>query len=233
MSGAERLRGDAATCPAGRWTRKMATAAVMVIVAASTACSTNGSTLQGSETSLASADGSAAAVSEVDCPVDGAQWLTLTKRAGDEPTIHVPVTPGWTLARDGSPDQPTVRGLLGNEQLREKDHSPLVQVTLNRLTDSAEPLDKVTDQLMKDMGSNPTIDGRSHGEVCGTPVYRTDFTASHAGTKMSGTQLVGFVDAKNSPRWAAMAVLLTANPDNPGFTAQRDAMLKGFHLSVP
>ena len=39
------------------------------------------------------------------------------------------------------------------------------------------------------------------------------------------------VDGANGTRWIAIASIKTRNPSNPAYTAQRDALLAGFHAA--
>lgn len=212
----------------------MATAVVVISTATGAACSTNHEAQQSADTTPVSASSSVVQLGAADCPVNDAQWLTLTKQAGDEPTIHVPLTPGWTLAVERDPKQPTLRGLVANKGLRENGGTPFIQVTLNRVQDPAEPLDEVASGLVTGLGGNPTIGERSHADVCGNQVYRTDFAGlDFDGRSVPGTQLSAFTDVENATRWVAVALIVTTNLNNPGYVAQRDALLKGFHLSTP
>lgn len=185
---------------------------------------------------------SASQTADTTCPVAGAETLTMTKNGASEPAIHVPATPGWQEHDfrndpkiEKNPMFPYLRGVIVNTDLRENGYTPGIEVVLEEATDPAASTREIADSVFEGLKRTAGSVSESTETICGTTVYRADFTGLKASDDMteSGTTLVAVSDVRNGSRWIAGVRLSTDNTDNPEYIAERDALLKGFHVSFP
>lgn len=175
------------------------------------------------------------------CPVPRARSITFDTKAGSEPTITVPATSGWEridasdIPRHSTVlDSPTIRGIVVNTGIRDNEFTPNVVVTLEKvpgiLTDN-QIAALEAGRLEKAGG---LINNRTTETVCGSVVYRADFATwvdpPDSGA-LAGMELMMVSTAPDGTRWLAAATLQTSAPEEPKYTAQRDALLKGFHVA--
>jgi hypothetical protein len=179
-----------------------------------------------------------------DCAVDGAAFLSLPKQAADEPTIHVPIMAGWTN-RDFRTEEPrlaaipTLRAMIFKDD-PENGALPSVEVDLAAATDSDAALADTmfargnTANPINQRTTGPLL-RRSSGTVCGATVYWGDFagTPRSENGQQAQTTVMTVADGAEGKRWVAFATISTWTPDGPAYLAQRDALIKGFHLTVP
>lgn len=76
--------------------------------------------------------------------------------------------------------------------------------------------------------ATPTAATPSHRHRADTSGYNPDGKGP-----LSGTSVLTVAEGDNGVRWVAIASIKTKNPDNPAYTAQRDALVKGFHAGFP
>ena len=172
------------------------------------------------------------------CPQKGAAVLALPKKSDAEPTIFLPLAPGWTDLPNTKPADPagtsSVRAYIANEAIRADGFTPFIQVDLTRTT-ATDPGSAIADDAYAKAGAIMTVSNRSVGTVCGATVYRADISDYNPDGKgpQSGASVFTVVDGTNGTRWIAAASIKTTKPDNPTYIAQRDALLAGFHAGFP
>lgn len=170
------------------------------------------------------------------CLRTGATEVALPKKSEAEPTVFLPLAAGWTdLPNTAAPDQAgtsSVRAYIANEAIRQDGFTPFIQVDLTSTTDT-DPASAIADELYAKAGALMTVSNRSVGTVCGASVYRADISDYNPDSKgpQSGSSVFTVVDGANGTRWIAIASIKTRNPSNPAYTAQRDALLAGFHAA--
>lgn len=177
------------------------------------------------------------------CPVDGAETLTMTKNSSAEPAIHIPVLPGWEehdFRNDPTMNKtvafPYLRGVIANPDLREDDYTPGIEAILEKDTDLTSSREAIADTVVEGLKTTASSVKLSTETICGTSIYRADFAGIKIDGKVateSGTNLFAVTDVRDGARWVVGVKLATANPDNPDYIAERDALLKGFHVSLP
>jgi hypothetical protein len=178
------------------------------------------------------------AADQAGCRRTGAVEVVLTKKSESEPTVFLPLAAGWTdLPNTASPDQAgasSVRAYFANEAIREDGFTPFIKVDLTSTTDT-DPASAIADELYAKAGAMMTVSDRSVGTVCGASVYRADISGYNADGKgpQSGFTVFTVVDGTNGTRWIAIASIKTTNPNSPAYTAQRDALIAGFHAAFP
>jgi hypothetical protein len=167
------------------------------------------------------------------CPVPGASVVIMPKKSAAEPTIELPLVPGWVTRDINDPDfadDPTMRGYVDNPSIPGGDS--FMDVTLQATAVTAEATAK--DLLSRARTMFPTV-AESSATVCGQTVYRVDSTGYNPDGKgdRSGTTVFSVVDGADGSRWLASAFLKTRHPDEPAYIAQRDALVAGFHPHFP
>ena len=167
------------------------------------------------------------------CPVAGASVVALPKKSDAEPTIELPLAPGWVTRDINDPqlaDEDSLRGYANNPAISE-DGYPFLKVTLQTTPDSGR---SIADALIaKARKMFPTVT-QSSATVCEQSLYRFD-TAGYnpdGNGAQSGTTVFSVLDGTDGSRWLASAFLKTQNPDNPAYIAQRDALVAGFHVDL-
>lgn len=165
------------------------------------------------------------------CPVAGAAVVGLPTKSAAEPTIEVPLAPGWVTrdindrdfgdAQRGYADNPSIEG-----------NDSFMDVTLLPSTATGEDAAK---KVLTDL--RPTFPSvtSSTDTVCGQTLYRFDSTGYNPDGKgaRSSTTVFSIVAGKDGSQWTAAAFLKTRHPDDPAYIAQRDALVKGFHVGFP
>jgi hypothetical protein len=170
------------------------------------------------------------------CLRTGAAEVALPKKSEAEPTVLLPLAAGWTdLPNTAAPDQArtsSVRAYIANEAIRQDGFTPFIQVDLTSTTDT-DPASAIADELYAKAGAMMTVSNRTVGTVCGASVYRADISGYNPDGKgpQSGSSVFTVVNGTNGTRWIAIASIKTRHPDNPAYTAQRDALLAGFHAA--
>lgn len=160
----------------------------------------------------------------------------LPKNASDEPTVRLPLNPGWTeqAATPGSAeDTPNLRGLYSNPSIRDNDLTPVVQVDLVR-TNSTDSLSAIADDVFNKARTMMTVSNENTDMVCGSAVYRADTSGYNPDGKgdRTGTSLLTVVDGKAGTRWVVIASIKTRNPDQREYLSQREALIRGFHAGL-
>jgi hypothetical protein len=185
-------------------------------------------------------EGSQAAAGEVDqsdCEVPGARLVTLQKKTAYEPTVQVPLTPGWTEFDFNKETWlgkrlKSMRGFFANASIREDDYTPDLSVNVYVGTDPPEAVLK----SVFDSPTENTITNRVTEAGCGTTLYRADFSAPdhfRPGTLPAvGTTVVEILEGTAGQWHVVEANITTKRPDNPSYVAQRDALLKGLRVSL-
>jgi hypothetical protein len=164
------------------------------------------------------------------CPVPGASTVVLTKKSAAEPTIEIPLTPGWVTPDITDPalaSDTALRGYADNPAIT-KDSFPFLKVTLQKATNTgAATAEELIGKARKVF---PTVT-QSSATVCGNTVYRFDTAGYNPDDKgeQTGTTVFTIIDSTDGTRWMAAASLKTRNPDQPAYIAQRDALAAGFH----
>jgi hypothetical protein len=171
------------------------------------------------------------------CPAaGGGAGSALPKKSGAEPTIYLPLAPGWIDLPATTPPDPadaaTARAYFENTALRDNGFTPYVRVDLTSTTDR-ESAREMADRLADKLRLSTTVT-TSVATVCGSTVYRTDTTPAPGDPAgQTGTTLFTVVEGADGVRWVAIATTKTQDPDNPDYRAQRDALVNGFHASLP
>jgi hypothetical protein len=176
-----------------------------------------------------------------DCSVEGATTAKLDRKSDSEPTISVPLTKGWvgvdqaTLSTGPSElTSPYLRGVIINTGIKERDFSPNVAVTLEKVnaTSSQEANEQAINTGRQAVGA--TITAESTHQVCGNTVYQSDFAGVRApdGNTQTGSWFITTVEAADGGLWLATATLQTRNPENPDYIAERDALQDGFRMEA-
>lgn len=171
------------------------------------------------------------------CPVKGARPLMMAKKDPAEPTIVVPANEGWDrMQRSDFPasaeqlDSPLIRGIVVNRDLAANGFAPNAVVTLERYTDGST-VEEIARQEAAPLRQLGTVTGPTPARVCGQDGFRTDIAGLNGG-KVTSTEVLTTVEGHDGVRWVAVVTLQTTEPDNPGFVAQRDALLQGLRLEV-
>ncbi len=162
------------------------------------------------------------------CPVAGAAVVALPTKSASEPTIEVPLASGWVTRdikdRDFGDAQ---RGYVDNPSIEGNDS--FMDVTLLPSTATGEDAAK---KLLTELRATFPAVTSSTDTVCGQTLYRFDATGYNPDGKgaRSSTTVFSIVSGKDGSRWTAAAFLNTRHPDDPAYIAQRDALVKGFHV---
>lgn len=171
------------------------------------------------------------------CPVTGARPLMMAKMDPAEPTIVVPATEGWDrMQRSDFPasaeqlDSPLIRGIVVNRDLAANGFAPNAVVTLEKYTDGST-VGEIAQQEAAQLRQMGTVTGPMPARVCGQDGFRTDIAGLNGG-KVTSTEVLTTAEGQDGVRWVAVVTLQTTEPDNPGFVAQRDALLQGLRLEV-
>lgn len=163
------------------------------------------------------------------CPVAGARVVRLPTKSGAEPTIELPLAPGWVTQDIDDPQlagEDSLRGYLNDPAITEDDY-PFLRVMLQTSPATGEAT--VKDLLATSGKIFPTV------TPCGQTLYRLDTAGYNPDGKgeQTGTTVFSIVNGKDGSSWIAAAIVKTRNPDNPGYIAQRDALVAGFHAGFP
>lgn len=175
-----------------------------------------------------------------ECLVDGARFVTPATEALNEPAIHVPLTEGWTeFPGDFKTEawlgdrRKTMRAYIINSGIRQDNYTPDIAVQVYDDQKSPEDLINRVFRGSEDI----TFTNRSSETVCGQTLYSADFvqadTFGRGPRPIIGTSVAVVVDGSDTTRWVAFASIATKYPDNPQYVAERDALLKGFHVTAP
>jgi hypothetical protein len=171
-----------------------------------------------------------------DCEVPGARLVTLQKKTPQEPTVQVPLAPGWTeldFTKEGwlGKRLTGMRGFFANLSIRQDDYTPDLSINVYA---GADPPEVVVKRVFDTVTEN-TVTNRVTEEVCGTTLYRADFSAPdhfRPGTQPAiGTTAVEILEGTDGLWYAVQANISTKHPDNPSYIAQRDALLKGLRVT--
>ena len=174
------------------------------------------------------------------CPVPGAQTIIMGKNSADEPTIHIPVRPGWDDIDfrndpkiDKKVDVSYLRGTIANTGLREHKYTPSVEVILEGGADTGDSVPTILATVFGPLEQTVGTVRKSTETICGETVYRADYGGLKVDdtTSESGTLLVTVTDAHHGGRWVVGVKLATADPDNSEYIAERDALLRGFYVT--
>jgi hypothetical protein len=165
--------------------------------------------------------------------VDCAGMPALPKKAPDEPTVYLPLNPGWTaqaVTPGSSEDTPNLRGFYSNNMIRDNDFTPVIQVDLIP-TNSTDSLSAIAADVLNKARTMMTVSNENTAKVCDSGVYRADTSDYNPDGKgdRSGTSLITVVDGKAGARWVAVATIKTRDPDQPDYLSQREALIRGFH----
>jgi hypothetical protein len=172
------------------------------------------------------------------CEIADARVVTLAKLKSDDPTIRLPLTPGWTqldFTKETwlGPRVQGMRGFFANNSIREDDYSPDLSVNVYVTPESpAAAIKKIFDS-----DTENAITNRATETICGATVSRADFSAPdhfRPGSKPAlGTLVVQTITGPIGELYVVEASISTKHPENPAYVAQRDALLKGLRVSLP
>ena len=181
--------------------------------------------------------------SAVSCTVAGAPTLAFDRKSDSEPTVTIPARSGWVTMR---PDQipgasaaasdPSIHGIVVNKGIQANGFVPNVVVTLDRHSGQSPTPEMINDLEDQHLARTTTIVNRTSQISCGETVFATDFIGldtSGDGRTQAGSSLLTTADAPDGSRWVATATIQTRDAGNPEYIAQRDALVRGFHVAFP
>jgi len=177
------------------------------------------------------------------CAVDGARTTKTESKGNGEPTVTVPLRSGWEkYGADEIPggskaaSDPAIRGIFINTGIRENGFAPNVVITLEKYTDQKISAEEINDREDIKLSKIAQLGDRSSATVCGNTVFIADFTGlnrSGGDAGQTGSTVLSVARGNDGIQWAAVATILTSNPDNAEYRAERDALLQGFHVAFP
>ena len=165
------------------------------------------------------------------CEVPRAPMTAVPKKNPDEPTIYLPLSPGWHLIP--ATGAPNLRALYANDSIRADDFTPVIQVDVFP-TAMTYSLADVAASTFGDARKLMTVTNEATDTVCGHPVSRADTSGYDPDGRgdQSGTTVLTVVD-KDGTRWVAAATIKARNTRTPEYGAQRQALIEGFHAASP
>ena len=143
-----------------------------------------------------------------------------------------------TGAGAGNPEKAAVlRGVVANTDIRAGGSTPSFEVDLIpvRPEDLGKSDKEIAKLILPGAVKGGEVDTGSTATVCSAALYRADFSRQPdpGGKDVSGTVVFSFPTADDGTRWAAVANLTATDPTNPAYIAQRDALARGFHATLP
>ncbi|WP_445170480.1 LpqN/LpqT family lipoprotein [Mycolicibacterium sp. Dal123E01] len=171
----------------------------------------------------------AAKCDEVSVPM-----IDIPTRTDQEPRLRLPQPKGWE--RTTKLDSETIRFALRSEGLTVEGFTPNAVVTLQKVgTDVGKPqkiLDAQDQQLVarlkvKDLKSTPAT-------VCGSLAQSTTYTAPAVGKiPARSASALAVVYQAGDVNYVTTVTVQTIKPDNPTYSADSAAILKGFQILPP
>jgi hypothetical protein len=170
----------------------------------------------------------------VKCDEVSVPMIDVPTRTDQEPRLRLPQPQGWE--RTTKLDSETIRFALRNEGLTDEGFTPNAVVTLQKVsTDVGKPqkiLDAQDQQLVArlkvtDLKSTPAT-------VCGSMAQSTTYTAPAMGKiPARSASSLAVVFQAGDVNYVTTLTVQTIKPDNPTYTADSAAILKGFQILPP
>lgn len=178
------------------------------------------------------------------CSADGDRDVTVSKKSLDEPTVVIPLVEGWEplspemmQKADSVLDMPPPTGIndaVLNNKIRENEFTPTIMVSVNTMPDRGLTDAEINASENRELATSHTINNTDTLTTCGTTVYQADSTTPG----FPGHPPIHFTDLFAIQRngdtiWGVDVVMMTTNPENPEYIAQRDALLEGLRVELP
>ncbi|UVO11823.1 LpqN/LpqT family lipoprotein [Mycobacterium sp. SVM_VP21] len=154
--------------------------------------------------------------------------ITLAPRDVDEPTVTLPLPPGWEFLP--SNESPPVRGVLYNQELRRHGFTPNAVVTLEDLTGQ---VGLPAQALAKERAAVTTVIGELDTDVAGTVSGFPSRTITYNLQGRPATGLLIAVQNTAARIWAITVTLQTTDADNPHYIAAKQALLDSLEVRLP
>lgn len=154
--------------------------------------------------------------------------ITLAPRDVDEPTIILPLPPGWEFLP--SNESPPVRGVLYNQELRRHGFTPNAVVTCEDLTGQ---VGLPAQALAKERAAVTTVIGELDTDIAGTVSGFPSRTITYNLQGRPATGLLIAVQNAAARIWAITVTLQTTDADNPHYIAAKQALLDSLEVRLP
>ena len=159
----------------------------------------------------------------------GLKYTAMKPKSDGEPVVSVPLAAGWSqfpLSSFPQATNPSIRGVIASEALRDKGFTPNAVMTLDKVAADDVTTDELLDREVNGIASVGTVNEKTPGTVCGFPAVRVEVT----GQQNVSAVAVVLTDPRDV-RWIATATIQTRNPFAPNYVAERDALLDGLTIS--
>jgi hypothetical protein len=164
------------------------------------------------------------------CAASRAPLVRLPAKADREPAIAVPQPAGWIFVKLPDPVEPTRRAALVNAGLQSHGFNPSALVTLVDVTTETNSAEQA---LAAEQGGVAQaaghIDDQVPGTVCGQPSVTLTYTVDG---RQDTQRIVAAKDLMEYV-WVASVHVQSADPDNPDYVRDKQAILDGFQFTVP
>ena len=177
------------------------------------------------------------------CSADGDRDVTVSRKSLDEPTVVIPTTAGWgklspnrirELESTGLELSPRTRDVFLNNGIRENNFTPNIVVSAGPIPNRGLTDEAINDHENRDLAKTETITDTSTLSICGNTVFRTESSLPGPAGELPRHHTDLFAIQRNGDSiWAVDVSILTTNPENPEFIAQRDALLEGLRVELP
>jgi hypothetical protein len=159
---------------------------------------------------------------------------SIPSRSGREPVLRIPQPPGWQ--RTSMLDSEIIRYAMGNKDLAANAFVPTAVVTLESAPGTTEDQQKIFDQERATLSDRLGVTNMQTTEttLCGHQAEVVSYDAPAMGRippRKAKTLIV--IGAFNPNTYATTVTVQAADPDNPTYARDTQAILTGFQMLPP